>query len=203
MQAPQQGLFGMIASYVMNSANKLTTEDAVRRLDIQKNSCVVELGPGHGFGLLAISGAHSPSRLIGVEISPKFREELKMKIKASNIKVNTVNDVEVYGDDARDMKAFLSPNSVDNLLAVNVVYFLDPLQSYAEEMYRVMKVGGRGLLACKPAAAMGHDDVFKNKDFDKVVTVFKQAGFDVTREEVKLGNPLADYTAINICKRSN
>jgi hypothetical protein len=46
MQAPQNGLLGLLASKVMTSANKLTSEHVADKLNVNSNDCVVELGPG-------------------------------------------------------------------------------------------------------------------------------------------------------------
>ena len=139
--------------------------------------------------------SYAPLRLIGVEISPRFREELVEKLKGLPIKV------EIFGDDAKDMKSFLPDVSVDSILAVNVVYFLDPLEEYAVEMSRVLKVGGKVLLAVKSSAMLGHSDVFRNTDNGKIKAIFQQAGFLISEEKVKFRNPLADYTAIYATKQ--
>lgn len=99
------------------------------------------------------------------------------------------------------MSAIFEAGSVDRLLAVNVVYFLDPLKEYAAELYRIMAPGGRGLLACKfSSIEIGNDAVFINMDQPLIEGAFRAAGFSVTTEEIDLGNPDADYVAVSIEK---
>ena len=43
----------------------------------------------------------------------------------------------------------LENESIDKVLAVNVIYFLDPLDSYLREILRVLKPGGRVMFGCK------------------------------------------------------
>lgn len=133
-----------------------------------------------------------PARLVAVEISEQFRNDL--------VKLSLPVKLELHGSDARDMSAFLPDDSVDRLLAVNVVYFLDPLPLYVKEIKRVMKPGGRAILACKRTATLGHPDVFKNKDIKEIVRLFGDAGFTVTTEFFDLGGPALDYTSIDIVK---
>jgi SAM-dependent methyltransferase len=127
-----------------------------------------------------------------VEVSEQFRNELT--------KLELPVKLELHGSDAKDMSAFLGNDSVDRLLAVNVLYFLHPLSTYAAELSRVMKPGGRAVLACKRTAMLGHSDVFKNKDIKEMVRVFKDAGFVVSTEFFDLGGPALDYTSIDIQK---
>lgn len=108
--------------------------------------------------------------------------------------------VEVYGDDAKDMSSFINNNTIDKLLAVNVIYFLNPLRSYADEMYRIMKKGGKGVIVSKKTAMFGHSDIFINKNINEIATTFKEAGFNVSVEKVELGNPILNYTAIILVK---
>lgn len=109
--------------------------------------------------------------------------------------------IELYDTDARDMDSFLKSNSVDKLLAINVVYFLDPLTIYAKELYRVMKTESIGIIACKYTAQLGHSDIFKNKNIQLIVKIFQDAGFVVRVEKISLGNPISDYTCIEIVKK--
>lgn len=191
-RAPGRTFVGAKASQFMTKVNRQTSEDAARRLGVGTNHCVLELGPGSGWGIRALAAA-KPKRLVGVEISPRFRAELSA--------VQLPVKLELFGEDAIDMRAFLSDGAVDRLLAVNVVYFLDPLPAYAAELYRVMATGGQGILACKLDRVQdNHDDVFVNKDQKAIVGTFEDAGFTVSAEAVDLGDPLKNYTAIHIRK---
>jgi hypothetical protein len=218
MMSPSSGAIGWLASKVMTSANKITSQHVASQLKITKEDCVVELGPGNihliffiltlkfhcslfiesfksignGWGLQAIA-TYCPSRVVAVEISERFRNEillLKLPMK-----------IELHDADARNMQAFLNASSVDKLMAINVVYFLDPLIIYAKELYRVMKPGGIGIVACKYSAQLGHSDVFKNKNIPLIVKIFQEAGFEVRVEKHSLGNPVSDYTSIEIVKK--
>ena len=192
MLAPGDGPLGAIAVRMMTRANRLTSEHAATRLDPNQDHCVLELGPGSGCGLRALASCE-PKRLIGVEISARFRQELAALSLPTNL--------EIHGEDALDMSGFLDTGSVDRLLAVNVVYFLDPLTDYAVELFRVMGPGSRGLLACKSALIQsGHDNVFINKNLQAISKTFENSGFRVSAEDIDLRHPMASYTAIHLAK---
>lgn len=185
-------MLGRRASEFMSQVNRRTSEDAARRLVIKPEHCVVELGPGSGWGLRAIAESQ-PKRLVGVEISPRFRRELAI--------LDLEVPLEIYGQDAKDMRTFLGDGSVDRLLAINVVYFLDPLRAYADEFFRVMAPGARGLFAGKfNFIQENHDAVFVNKDCEAITDVLSEAGFDFRTEEVSVGEEIENYTAIEFSK---
>lgn len=189
---PGDGMLGAFFAKKMSQGNRRQSEDAAERLEIGPDHCVLELGPGSGWGFRALA-AGRPKRLIGVEVSARLRQEL------AGLGLSV--DHEIRSDDAIDMSGFLADGSVDRLLAVNVVYFLDPLADYAAELFRVMAPGSRGLLACKfDAIKAGNDNVFLNKDQQTVSGIFENAGFGVSSEKIDSGDPLASYTAMHLTK---
>lgn len=171
-----------------------------------------------------------PQRIVAVEISDRFREEFleplsrsfdgvsyyKRKERkgmtaavlkqatdnyaASNADTRTL--FEIYSNDAKDMRSFLRTSSVDKLLAVNVVYFLDPLEEYIEEIARVLKPGGSALFACK-FDKMPHwfpNPPFVNRDVKTLVAAILDSGLEADVARVRLGDPKHDYDAVTATK---
>ncbi len=191
-RAPDRSPFGATASRMMSHINRETSTDAVDRLAVNQGDCVLELGPGSGWGIRAFA-TRQPRRMIGVEISPRFRAELK----ALELPI----PFDIHGSDAIDMSDFLENDSVDRVLAVNVVYFLNPLDDYVNELYRVMAKDSHGLLACKfDLVRSNHDAVFVNKDARAITNAFEAGGFAVSREQIDLGEEMKSYTAIHFRK---
>ena len=190
MKNPGLGLTGDFAIKLMTEANNKSVKNAVELLDIQRGEHVLEIGAGNGFGLLCMK-EKDPGRLVAVEISAKFR---------SIIKNQNIAGLELYDKDAIDMSSFIPSNSVDKLLAMNVVYFLDPFESYAKELKRILKSQtGLGILGCKPRAIIsGHDHVFKNKSVSEIKSILSEVGLQVKEEFVNLDNPVESYIALYI-----
>ncbi len=188
LRAPGTGLLGRWMARIMTSMNRKSSEDAVARLGIREGDTVVELGPGSGWGLRAAL-AFAPGRLVAVEISERFREELA----ASDI----ADRIEIRADDARDLSSCLADGSVDRLLAVNVIYFLEPLGEYARELRRLLQPEGMALLVCKPQLLKGSDpSIFVNKDMSVVRDVLEAEGLTVRQEQVDLEDPRSSYLAL-------
>jgi len=188
LRAPGDGFFGSLAIKMMTKVNRKTSEDGVRRLDIRSGETVVELGPGMGFGLRE-SLRFEPGRLVGVEISEEFRKALSASDMADNI--------EIRSEDARDLSAFLEEGSVHKLLAVNVIYFLNPLPEYARELHRILHPDGVALFACKFDVIRTADkSIFVNTDSEAIEKVLHAHGLSVRAEHVDLGHPQMSYTAL-------
>jgi cyclopropane fatty-acyl-phospholipid synthase-like methyltransferase len=194
MKSPGLGLAGDLAIKLMTEANNRSVQNAVELLGIKRGEHVLEIGAGNGFGVLCMK-EKVPGRLVAVEISAKFR---------SIIKDQNISGLELYDKDAIDMSSFIQSNSVDKLLAMNVVYFLDPFESYAKEMKRILKrETGLGILGCKPKAIMtGHDHVFKNKSVSEIKKTLSEVGLQVKEEFVNLDNPVESYIALYISNHS-
>jgi len=191
MRAPEEGTaWGEYAGHVMRLVNKSNVQDAARRLNVGENDFVLEIGPGgHGYSLDVLAprgGSEKPfKKLVLNEVSGFFRKQC-----AKYIQKRGLSDVEVCGDDCKDLRsAFPEDHTVDKILAVNVIYFLHPLEEYVKEFSRILRPGsGVGLFALKHVALKKEEDnkseVFKNCDVEKVVQAFEAGGFKVEVEEV-------------------
>jgi SAM-dependent methyltransferase len=195
-RAPQRGYFGWMARRFMNKSNAPSAVEGMRRLRLQASDVLVELGPGHGHALRAIPTVGPiPQRIVAVEVSPAFRDGLA-KLQAQQLPAVLAARLEIVSNDAKDLK-FLPDCSVDKVFALNVVYFLDPLQVYLTELHRILKPGGVLVWACKfPSIAKLPDDIFINKDEGEIVAAMQAQGFVVTSTMVDVGGPLYDYTEL-------
>ena len=111
-------------------------------------------------------------------------------------------NVSIFSNDAKDLTDVLSDATVDKILAVNVVYFLEPLDLYIKEFHRIMKKGSKGVIACKFNGIASFDDsVAVNKDIEFVISSFAKGGFEINHIDVDLGKDFSKYTAISITKR--
>mmetsp|Transcript_3474 Transcript_3474/g.7542 ORF Transcript_3474/g.7542 Transcript_3474/m.7542 type:complete len:227 (+) Transcript_3474:98-778(+) len=209
MRAPKEGtLSGWFAMKLMERANQETTRHVVERLQLQPSHTYVELGAGHGSGLRAavVGGTAPPKRVVGVEISDAFRNKLEQVKEELDQTVSTSDhscSIEIFGQDAKDMTSFLADGSVDRMLGVNVVYFLDPLEEYMQEIHRVLAPnGGTVVFGCKFGAIKDSPYPFVNKEEAPIVEKMEAAGFDVTSNKIDLGNDMYNYVELKGIKRT-
>merc|ERR1712117_632546 len=127
MRAPGWGVTGWLSRKVMENANSLSSVDLVEELlSVDQGSTIVEFGPGHGFALRRILEKR-PERVYGVEISESFRSILQSDPDFRDpISRGTLH---IRSEDAVSLP-FLEDGSVDRVLGMNVIYFLNPLEDY-------------------------------------------------------------------------
>ena len=195
MKSPNNGFLGEIAKYLMVNFNKIIINDSVKKLNIKKNDKVIEIGSGNGQAIDEMLKL-TKQNITSIEVSEKFRTELIKKFHNK--------DVTFFSNDAKDLNGIFKNNTFNKLLAVNVVYFLTPLNFYANEFYRILKMDGEGLLACKFDGIKKFDNsTAPNRDLKDVVKVFQNADFKVNIEFVDSNNEQEKYHLIFIRKLKN
>jgi ubiquinone/menaquinone biosynthesis C-methylase UbiE len=173
-RSPKAGtLGGWFVAKMMASSNTAMAVHMVQVLDPKPNAVIVELGPGHGQSLEELFQTKNPSRVYGIEISDSFRAILGSKFAAETAPGGKLS---IHEDDAKHLP-FIDDNSVDYVLANNVIYFLDPLPVYIDEMKRILKPGGVLQWGVAELASDNDATHFKNTDWDVCLQVMKDAGF--------------------------
>ena len=207
MRNPGDGPIGKFAAKIMENVNRKQCTGSAEKCKLQPNETVLEIGTGgHGFAMEVFLKTKGLKKLVGIEISDSLRAQVAHKF-ATELKRN---DLVLVGTDCKDLKEiFPDDDSVDCILAINVVYFLHPLGEYLMEMYRVLKPNrGRILLSCKEnvrnTTSLEDDStVFKNTDFDQIAMQCREAGFEVEIENVHFEDNPAwnDFVLIKLKKR--
>lgn len=208
MRSPS-GIKGWFAMKVMERLNATSERTGIERLQILPGHVVCEIGAGHGFGLRHIVDHYAPSRVVCVEISEDFRaslqavkSDLEQQKSAAGGEGDALPSVEIFDCDARDMAAFLDDGSVDRVFAMNVVYFLEPLEVYLREIYRVLRgSGGVVVFGCKFHRIQDAPHPFVNTEEDRIVELMTAAGLDVTSTRVDVGDPTCHYVELKGVKQ--
>ena len=162
-------------------------------MDLQPSDTFLELGAGHGAGLREIAKLkRPPKRIVCVEISDDFRRELEKTIE--ELPPQLSKNIEVHGADCRSMP-YLDDASVDKIFGMNVVYFLDPLSDYLDEINRVLKPKGKLVWGCKFGNLPSDNAEFVNVSRRAIVDAMGEAGFEVSTTKVLVdgGDRKKDY----------
>ena len=190
MRSPSEtGCMGWMAKKIMSSGNGADSIHAVSALTTVTSPTIVELGPGGGYALRHMVNAWKPSRVYGIEISSAFRKALETDAELLSYIDSGV--LTLHGNDAKNLE-FISDNSVDLVFAFNVVYFLDPLEDYVKELYRIVKPGGQIVFGVKDMAKNMDSSVYINTNWDECLETIKAAGFvEGNKGSEQLDGPLA------------
>ena len=192
MRSPKHFIFGYIAKRIMLFGNQKVIEDSVARLSISNDDVVIEIGSGNGQALLEIE-KKKPSKIYAVEISEDFRKDLFSRFNSAKITIT--------GDDAANLASIVPDKSIDKAILINVIYFLDPLDTYLEELKRILKTSGVIIIAGKFGLAQGFDPkIFKNTDIQKIMPALEKH-FAVTSTYVDLGDESSRYHAVKLTRK--
>ena len=190
LRSPNTFFFGFIAKRLMLVGNQKVIEDSVERLNIKSEDKILEIGSGNGQALIEIL-KKNPKKIKVIEISPIFRNHLKNKF---------AKKIEVYENDAKNLRGIINNSSIDKILLINVIYFLNPLELYLKELKRILNKDGTIFIAGKFEAVKTFDDnVFQNKKITELLKVLKKF-FKVSYEFVDLGDLNSRYYAIYLKK---
>ena len=82
--------------------------------------------------------------------------------------------ITIIGNDAANLASIVPNKSIDKAILINVIYFLDPLDIYLEELKRILKTAGVIIIAGKFGLAQGFDPkIFKNTDIKNYAGIRK------------------------------
>ena len=139
---------------------------------------VLDVACGNGPGLLAASRAVGPTgRVIGIDFATQMLEIAEERVRAAgaaNVEVRT-----------GDMTALdIEPSSVDALLCVLGVFFVDDMPGLLRSFWSLLRPGGRLAIT-----------VLGERFFDPMIDVFIDAvhaerpGFDIVQPWRRIGDP--------------
>ena len=192
MRSPKTIGLAWVARTLMNYSNAQVSIDIVNRMKLKKTDHVLELGVGNGLAIKEIAKI-SENKIIGIEISAEFRKKLLNKQLPKNIVI--------LDNDAKDLSNEIPDGSIDKLLAINVIYFLKPIEEYILEFKRILKKGGIGYLGCKFESIKNFDiEVAPNRDEGAIITQLLNLGFSASSEFIDLGEDRSRYTLIKFEK---
>ena len=192
MRSPKTIGLSWVARTLMNYSNAQVSLDIVNKMKLKKTDYVLELGVGNGLAIKEISKI-SGNKIIGIEISAEFRKKLLNKQLPKNIVI--------LENDAKDLSKEIPDGSIDKILAINVIYFLKPIEEYILEFKRILKKGGIGYLGCKFESIKNFDiEVAPNRDEGAIITQLLNLGFSASSEFIDLGEDRSRYTLIKFEK---
>ena len=193
MRSPKTIGLAWVARTLMNYSNAQVSIDIVNRMNLKKTDHVLELGVGNGLAIKEIAKI-SENKIIGIEISAEFRKKLLNKQLPKNIVI--------LENDAKDLSKEIPDGSIDKLLAINVIYFLKPIEEYILEFKRILKKGGIGYLGCKFESIKNFDiEVAPNRDEGAIITQLLNLGFNASSKFIDLGEDRSRYTLIQFEKQ--
>lgn len=171
----------MIGAF-MTLANARANALAVAALDVRDGNHLLELGCGPGRALEAMLRVAPSVRVTGIDWS----ELMLAQASSRNRTALEAGHLALIRGDFSNLP--LTDESVDFVLAVNVVYFMHNPEA-AREAHRVLRPGGRIVLYATHGSVMKHwsfagPDTHRLFDEQELTVLLADAGFESGRIEV-------------------
>lgn len=193
------GLIGrLLMGRLFNWSNDEINTHTVEALDVQRTDQVLDVGFGGGRALEQMVSSVDGGRIVGVDLSDTMVEQARQRFQAS-IQSGTL---EVLQADVMDLP--LESDTFDKACTVNTIYFWPDPAACLREIRRVMKDGGRLVVAFRSRDKMENLPIaqhgFTLYAPDEVRALLEQAGFhdahiDHRNQDEKLDSVLAVATA--------
>lgn len=127
----------------MNEVNAFITERSIEKLVPEVGECIVEVGPGNGMlSLPIIKRLGRRGKYIGLELSADMTRQAQESLTSHEAATVMILNCDV-------MTATVQPNSVDGLIAVNTLYFIDDLDVFFRNLANWLKPGGRAVFGIR------------------------------------------------------
>lgn len=166
---------GATVSEKMNSMNAFITRHCLEALNPTPGQAILEIGPGNGalsaplVDTLGKTGSYQAIEH-SADMASSAHEHLSARDSAP---------VEVHCGDYGD--AAVSPQSLDGVFAVNLLYFIADLPAFFTRLQQWLKPGGRLVLGIRSRrslqAAPFTDFGFHIRELEDIISHLNQAGF--------------------------
>lgn len=173
--ANPRGALGAIVAQVMAHETMRVNDHAVQRLKLARSDQVIDVGTGHGRALQHLASQVPQGRVVGVDHSPL------MCRKAARFNSKLVDSGQVRIECADTHALPFAEETFDAALAVHTVYFWQPIEPHLSELARVLRSGGRLVLAFladgNPATRQFPSAVYRFRSTAQVEASLRTCGF--------------------------
>lgn len=130
---------GLQIGATMNDSNAQMISSSIELLNVQEDSCVLEVGHGIGGHVKNIIRKANTVQYIGLEISKTMNSEA--------IRINKSNQKQASFIMYDGVNIPFGVNTFDRILTVNTIYFWSNPRLFLKEIYRVLKPGSKLVIA--------------------------------------------------------
>jgi len=142
------GAAGTAVGEKMNDVNAFITERSIEELEASRGERIVEIGPGNGIlSVPIIESLGKGGHYIGLELSDDMARQA-----AENLKRHELCRVDIHCGDS--VTAPVDENSIDGLIAVNVLYFFEDISAILARVSAWLKPGGRAIFGVRSSQSL-------------------------------------------------
>ena len=196
-----EGWRGKLVARGLNRGNRGTVAAAVDACELGSGDRAADVGFGGGIGLTLLLDRVGPDGHVdGVDLSETMISTAERRYREPcaagrlTLRLGSLLDMP------------LATASLDGLITVNIIYFVDDLALAFSEIARTMRPGGRAVIgladpeamAAMPFTAHG----FRLRPVDDVIATTRLVGFDALRHD-RVGTGDEAYHLLIVSKRAD
>jgi len=137
-----QGDNGIDLGNKMNDLNRFITSRAIEALSPQFSEVIAEVGPGNGsLSEILLDSLGDGGKYYGIELSEVMAEEAKQRLSGKAC------DIEIICSDC--MHANIPEDTLDGIMAINLLYFIEDLDEFFSQITSWMKPGSRAVFGVR------------------------------------------------------
>ncbi|MBC6450070.1 class I SAM-dependent methyltransferase [Actinokineospora sp. HBU206404] len=168
-----RGPMGKMLAKRLNKFNHAATSGAVEALAVVDDEVVADLGFGGGVGLRLLLDTQAVE-VHGVDYSPTMVERARREFTDDRLRLHTGSITALP----------LPDDSVDGLITLNTIYFIEELSTAFGEIGRILRPDGRAVIGIGDPVAMAKMPVtqhgFLVRPVAEVVETLERAGLVLT-----------------------
>lgn len=159
----------------MNEANRAITVRAIDTLAPQAGETIAEIGPGNGaLSLPIVKALGQDGRYLGIELSQEMARAAAASLGAAN-----AARVDIHNGDC--LSAPIDTASLDGLMAINLLYFIDDLPDLFGQIASWLKPAGRAVFGIRSADALKAMPFtqfgFRLREIEEIEAALRGSGF--------------------------
>ncbi len=159
----------------MNEVNNAITARVIETLAPQTGEIIAEIGPGNGaLSVPIVEALGDDGRYLGIELSDEMA-----RAAAATLGAVGPARIDIHNGDCRS--APLDATSLDGLMAVNLLYFIDDLADLFGQISNWLKPDGRAVFGIRSADSLNAMPFtqygFRVRPLEEIETALRQSGF--------------------------
>ncbi len=194
---------------LVNKNNSRIIQDSIKALELEDKNRILELGHGKCSHLPFLMDQAAHIKYFGMEISESLLEE------ANKLNAGYIRKKEALFQLYDGLRVPYVHNIFDRILTINTIYFWEDPAEYLDEMFRVLKPGGKFVLTfmnspfLEQLSAISKNDLFilyRKEKIEKLVAdtdfIFNSIEEKVEKTENSEGKLIdRNYTVVVLSKK--